>query len=112
MKTAEQILEDVEESFGCCGDYTAIIVDDKVYSCDKVIKHRNGTIEFRNCCQVDETCYEPNGEYLGEVLEGAKTFILKDSYPKKRQNCFIELYSQYYTKEAIVREIKQRKYLD
>ena len=111
MKTAEQILKDVEESFGCCGDYTAIIVDNKVYSCDKVIKHINGTIEFKNCSQVDETCYEPNGEYIGDILPGLTTFIFKDKYPAKRNTMF-GLFETVFAKKQIIREIKQRKYLD
>ena len=111
MKTAQQILEDVERSYGCCGDYTAILVGNRVFSCDKVIKHRNDTIEFKNCSHVDESCYEPNGDYIGDILPGLTTFIFKDKYPAKR-NAMFGLYETVFTEKQIIREIKQRKCFD
>lgn len=79
MLTDEQIKQ-VEYSFKH-GDYTVIVVGSKVYVADEVLKHRKeATVEFKGCCEVDETCFESNGEYFGETLPEEHTVIVSDAY--------------------------------
>ena len=77
MLTKEQIKQ-VEHSYKN-GDDIVIQIGDKVYVAQECFKHRKeATVEFQGCQEVDESCFEPNGEYYGDVLPNEKNFILED----------------------------------
>lgn len=80
MLTKEQINK-VEQSYRN-GDSIVIQIGDKVLVAETVLKHRKeATIEFQGCLEVDESCFEPNGDYYGDVKSGEeKTYILDDPY--------------------------------
>lgn len=61
------------------GEYMVVTIGDKVFVCEEVLKHpKEATVELRNCQEVDESCFEPNGEYYGETLGQDFTYILDD----------------------------------
>lgn len=77
----EQQFKQVEHSYKHENVLVARIGND-VYVCDKVIKHqKEGTIELKDCVRVDETCFEKNGDYYGDITnDPLKNFILDDCY--------------------------------
>lgn len=79
MLTQEQI-EQINHSFKH-GDAIVFQIERRgVFVADRVFKHRKeATIEFRECYEVDETCFEGNN-YYGETLGDEKNFILDDAY--------------------------------
>ena len=96
MLTDEQIKQ-IEHSFKH-GNSTVIVVDSKVYVADEVLKHRKeATVEFRGCCEVNETCFESNGEYFGETLPEEHTVIINDTYANNPY-----MYASLYYEDEIV----------
>ena len=75
----EQQLRKIEHSFkhsNCC----VFRIGERVFVSEEALKHRKeATIEFVECYEIDETCFE-NGEYYGETLNERKTIILADPY--------------------------------
>ena len=62
-------------------DCVVFTIGEKVYVAEKCYKHaKEGTIEMVECYEIDETCFEPNGEYYGETLSDMSTIILEDTY--------------------------------
>ena len=77
--TAEQINK-IENAFKH-GDECVFQIGKKIYVAEEVLKHRKeATIEFVRSFESDESCFESNGEYYGDVLPSPKTFILEDTY--------------------------------
>lgn len=81
MLTKEQIKQ-VEHSFKHGDGFVFVIEDRGVFVADRVLKHRKeATVEMRDCAEVDETCFGPNGEYDGDITNAPlKNFILDDPY--------------------------------
>lgn len=95
MLTEEQIKK-VEHSVKH-GDATVIVVANKVYVANEVLKHhKEATVEFVDCNEVDESCFESDGEYIGEILPGEKTIIVADAYPES--DC---VYASYYYEDEV-----------
>ena len=70
----------VEESFSC-GDCLVFKIGERVFVTDTILKHpKQGTIEFQDCNEIDESCFESNGEYYGETLLKTYNFIIADPY--------------------------------
>ena len=79
MLSKEQIKQ-VENSFSN-GDDIVFQIENRVFVAEEVLKHKKeATIEFVNCQEIDESCFESNGEYYGDVLPETKTYILQDCY--------------------------------
>lgn len=80
--TKEQIKK-IEQSFRN-GDDIVFSISGRVFIAEKCYKHRKeAMIEFRNCQEIDETCFEPNGDYYGDVLSEVKDIIvLDDPFPE------------------------------
>ena len=75
--TNEQINQ-IEQSYSH-GDCMVFQIGNKVFVAETVLKHRKeGTVEFQDCQEVDETCFGENGEYDGDVLDKVENFILAD----------------------------------
>ena len=70
-------IEQVEHSFKH-GDAFVFQIEGRVFVAETVLKHKKeATVEFQECFEVDETCFEGN-EYYGETLNQEKLIILKD----------------------------------
>lgn len=81
------------------GDTMVFQIGNKVFVAETVLKHRKqGTVEFRECQEVDETCFGENGEYDGDVLDEVKNFILADPYADQ-PNCVASIYYEDEIKE-------------
>lgn len=77
MLSKEQFKQ-VEESFRH-SDSLVVRIGELVYVCEEALKHRkDGTIELRECYEVDETCFDKNGDYYGETTGEERNFILED----------------------------------
>ena len=71
-------IKQIEDSFRN-GDCLVFQIGEKVYVSDQVYKHRKeATIEMKCCNEIDITCFEPNGDYWGDVLPGQYNIILQD----------------------------------
>lgn len=101
--TKEQIAL-IEEAFSN-GDVLVIQVGDKVYITEEdVLKHKKeATVEFTECSEVDESCFNSDGTYDGDCLEKLYTIILQD--PCADNNNAVE--TVYYEDEIVsIREIR------
>lgn len=80
--TKEQFNQ-VEESFSH-SDCLVFKIGERVFVTEDIFKHqKEGTIEFQDCSEVDESCFESNGDYYGDVLSGSYNIILNDPYADK-----------------------------
>ena len=103
MLTKEQY-HMVERSFHHSG--LVFKLEERVFQTEDIIYHKNGTITFKDCIEIDETCFEEDGtEYYGDFLNNPLvTITVKDPNPKGTKNsCCIA--SQYYDEDVI--EIKE-----
>lgn len=83
-------------------------VEERVFHTEDIIYHRNKTITFKDCIEINETCFEEDGtKYYGEYLNTPLLSItVKDPNRKGTKNsCWIA--SQYYI-EDIVKVTKSR----
>lgn len=63
------------------GDDLVFQVGERVFVAEQVLKHRKeATIEMMQCSEVDETCFDSEDEYYGDVLAGSYRIILNDPY--------------------------------
>lgn len=79
MLSAEQIKK-IKHSFKH-GDNLVFTVDTRTFVSDTILKHhKDALIEMMHCSEIDESCFDSNGEYNGDVLPGLWRVILKDPY--------------------------------
>ena len=77
--TKEQFNQ-VEESFSHSDCFT-FKIGERVFVTEDIFKHqKQGTIEFQDCNEVDESCFDSDGEYYGDVLPSSYNIILNDPY--------------------------------
>lgn len=105
MLSTEQIKK-IEHSFKH-GDNLVFTVNTRTFVSDTILKHRKeATIEMMHCSEIDESCFDSNGEYNGDVLPGLWRVILQDPYADSS----ITVASLYYRDEiALIR--KEDKYV-
>lgn len=88
--TNEQFKQ-VEHSFKH-GDTAVIKIGERIFVCEQALKHRKeATIEFKDCYEVNDSCFEPNGEYYGDTLPNSHTIIL-DDHLADEPNCVETIY--------------------
>ena len=95
----KQQIKQIEHSFKHSNVLVAQI-GKKVYVCERTLKHKKeGTIELRECYQVDESCFHEGEEpYYGETVGKEKNFILADPYADE-PNCVASIYYEDEIKE-------------
>lgn len=81
-------------------------VEDRVFVTEKIVYHRNKTMTFKDCIEVDITCFENNGtEYYGDCLNTPlRNITVKDPNPKGTKNSWW-IASKYY-KEDVIKGVK------
>lgn len=53
----------------------------KVFVAERVFKHRKeATVEFRECYEIDRSCFDKNGDYWGDTVGKERNFIFQDYY--------------------------------
>ena len=78
MLTYDQV-QKIKRSFKH-GDFFVFNIEDRVFIAGTILKHRKeATIEFKECFEIDETCFEGD-EYYGETKSEEKVIILEDTY--------------------------------
>lgn len=100
-------LQLINAAFSASGDILVFTLEERVFISDEVKKHRKDrTIEMKFCDEIDESCFEKNGEYLGDIVPGdSLRIIFKDPYYKTD---FI-VASAYYNKDIIkIRKERRR----
>ena len=94
----------VEHSFKH-GNTFVFKIEERVFISDKIIYHRNKTITFAECNEVDESCFDNEGkEYWGDHLPKPLKITVKDPNPKGTKNSWW-IASQYY-KEDVIKGVK------
>ena len=91
MLTKEQITQ-VEHSFKHGDCFVFQIEGRGVFMAERVLKHRKeATVEMRECHEIDESCFQNDGEYYGDVKEKELNFILDDPYVEN-ENTIASIY--------------------
>lgn len=83
----------VERSFKH-GDALVFKVGNRVFVSERVWKQRNGTVKMFGCNEINDTCFEPDGEYYGDTLPGLRTITLSDPYPDQ-ENIVASVYYEH-----------------
>ena len=98
--TQEQINK-INQSFSH-SDSIVIQVGDKIYVADDLIKRRKyGEIQFKDCSEINESCFESNGEYYGDVCGGPLVDIYLDDPYADEPNEVATVYYQDELREVI-----------
>lgn len=80
------------------GDTLVFMIGRRVFISDTILKHKKeATIEFKDCYEVDYTCFEENGEYYGDALPSSGTIILRDPFADNPN----EVATKYYHDEIV-----------
>ena len=88
----------VEESFSRSADCLVFKIGERVFVTDTIFKHKKqGTIEFQDCNEIDESCFVSSDEYYGDTLPKIYNIILNDPYADN-QNAVA---SSYYDDELV-----------
>jgi len=101
--TKEQINQ-IERSYSH-SDCLVFSIGEKVFVAETCLKHqKEATIEMVDCAEIDETCFERDGEYYGDVIDAPlKTFILDDPCADNRC-CVASVYYEDEVREVITNE--------
>lgn len=80
MLTQEQIWQ-IEYSFKHTSTLVFEIENVGVFIADRTVKRaHDGTIEMKECYEVDESCFTKSGDYYGDVTRCVRKLILQDPY--------------------------------
>ena len=78
MLTYDQV-QQVKHSFKH-GDDFVFQIEGRVFVAETVLKHKKeATVEFQECYEIDETCFEGE-DYYGETLSEEKLIIIEDTF--------------------------------
>lgn len=65
----------------------------RVFVAETCQKHRKESIiEMIDCAEIDESCFEPNGEYYGDVTDAPLKNIILDDPCRDNPNCVVSVY--------------------
>ena len=96
-----QQLRKINNSFSH-SDSIVFQIGDRVFVADDLVKRRKyGEIQFKDCSEIDESCFDSNGNYDGDVCKGPLVDIYLDDPYADYPNEFATLYYQDELREVI-----------